>query len=108
MASCSDDADSRARAASRLGLPVSAATVKITSEGFDPDSVTVQAGEAVTFDNDDDQDHRVVADDGTFNTGTLQPGESTVVLFSEAGTVKYTDSLDPSLTGQIEVTASTP
>ena len=76
-------------------MPVSTATVKITSEGFDPDSATVQAGEAVTFENDDDQDHRVVADDDTFNTGTLKPGESTVVLFSEAGTVKYTDAARP-------------
>ena len=108
MASCSDDADIPSTSDVNASVPVSTATVKITSEGFDPDSATVQAGEAVTFENGDDQDHRVVADDDTFNTGTLKPGESTVVLFSEAGTVKYADALDPSHTGQIEVTASTP
>ena len=108
MASCSDDADIPSTSDVNASVPVSTTTVKITSEGFDPDSATVQAGEAVTFENGDDQDHRVVADDDTFNTGTLQPGESTVVLFSEAGTVKYADALDPSRTGQIEVTPSTP
>ena len=108
MASCSDDADIPSTSDVNASVPVSTATVTITSEGFDPDSATVQAGEAVTFENGDDQDHRVVADDDTFNTGTLKPGESTVVLFSEAGTVKFSDALDPSHTGQIEVTASTP
>jgi plastocyanin len=108
MASCSDDADIPSTSDVNASVPVSTATVKITSEGFDPDSATVQAGEAVTFENDDDQDHRVVADDDTFNTGTMKPGESTVVLFNEAGTVKYADALDPSRTGQIEVTPSTP
>ena len=104
MASCSDDADIPARATSTPRCR-SARDGEDHGEGFDPDSATVQAGEAVTFENDDDQDHRVVADDATFNTGTLKPGESTVVLFSEAGTVKYADALDPSHTGQIEVTA---
>jgi plastocyanin len=109
LASCSDDSSSSSTSeALSSAVPVSAATVKITSSGFDPESVTVPAGDAVTFSNDDNQDHRVVADDNSFDTGTLQPGESTVVLFAGAGTVKYKDSLDPSHTGQVEVTASTP
>jgi plastocyanin len=108
LAACSDDADIPTTSDVNASVPVSTVTVEITSAGFDPDSATVQAGEAVTFENGDDQDHRVVADDDTFNTGTLRPGESTVVLFSEAGTVKYADALDATLTGQIEVTPSTP
>ncbi len=109
LASCSDDSGSTSSSAAlSSAVPVSSATVKITNGGFDPDSVTVPAGDAVTFTNDDDQDHRVVADNSSFDTGTLRPGESTVVLFTDAGTVKYKDSLDPSLTGQVEVAASTP
>ena len=109
LVSCSDDSSSSSSSAAlSSAVPVSAATVKITSGGFVPESVTVPAGDAVTFTNDDNQDHRVVADDNSFDTGTLQPGESTVVLFATAGSVKYKDSLDPSRTGQVEVTASTP
>lgn len=109
LASCSDDSSSSSSSAAlSSAVPVSAATVKITSDGFDPDAVTVPAGDAVTFTNNDNQDHRVVADNGSFDTGTLRPGESTVVLLADAGTVKFKDSLDPSLTGQVEVTASTP
>lgn len=108
LVSCGDDADIPSTSDVNASVPVSTATVTITSDGFDPESATVRAGEAVTFENGDDQDHRVVADDDTFDTGALRPGESTVVLFSEAGTVKYADTLDPSRTGQIEVTASTP
>ena len=109
LASCSDDSSSSSSSAALSSVvPVSAATVKITSGGFDPDAVTVTAGKAVTFTNDDNQDHRVVADDGSFDSGTLRPGESIVVLLADAGTVKYKDSLDASLTGQVEVTASTP
>ncbi len=108
LASCGDDADIPSTSDVDASVPVSSATVKITSAGFDPDSVSVPAGEAVTFSNDDDRDHRVVADDDSFDTGAIKPGESTVVLFNEAGTVKYSDTLDPSNTGQVEVTASTP
>ena len=109
LASCGDDSSSSSSSAPlSSAVPVSAAAVKITSGGFDPDSVTVPAGDAVTFSNDDNQDHRVVADDSSFDTGTLRPGESTVVLFSDAGTVKYKDTLDPTNTGQVEVTVSTP
>ena len=108
LASCSDDANIPSTSDVNASVPVSAVTVEITSDGFDPDSATVKAGEAVTFENGDDQDHRVVADDDTFNTGTLRPGESTVVLFSDAGTVKYADALDATITGQVEVTPSTP
>ena len=109
LTSCGDDSSSSSSSAAlSSAVPVSAATVKITSGGFDPASATVPAGDAATFSNDDDQDHRVVADDASFDTGTLRPGESTVVLFAAAGTVKYKDSLDPSHTGQVEVTASTP
>lgn len=108
LVSCGDDADIPSTSDVNASVPVSSATVKITANGFDPDSVTVPAGEAVTFSNDDDRDHRVKADDDSFDTGTLRPGESTVVLFSEAGTVKYSDTAEPSNTGQVDVTASTP
>jgi plastocyanin len=108
LVACSDDASSSSNTADlSSAVPVSSATVKISGSGFDPDSVTVPAGDAVTFSNDDNQDHRIAADDSSFDTGTLQPGESTVVLFSTPGTVKYKDTLDPSNTGQVEVTAST-
>jgi plastocyanin len=109
LAACGDDSSSTSTTADlSSAVPVSSATVTITGAGFDPDSVSVPAGKAVTFTNNDDQDHRVAADDSSFDTGTLHPGDSTVVLFTVPGTVKYKDALDPSQTGQVQVTASSP
>ncbi len=108
LASCGDDADIPSNADVDASLPTSVATVQSTSSGIDPTSITVMAGDAVTFANADTKPHRIVADDHSFDTGELQPGDSTLVVFSTAGTVRFTDSLDPTRKGEVKVAASTP
>ena len=68
LASCGDDADIPSNADVDASLPTSVATVQSTSSGIDPTSITVMAGDAVTFANADTKPHRIVADDHSFDT----------------------------------------
>ncbi|HEU0303007.1 MAG TPA: plastocyanin/azurin family copper-binding protein, partial [Gaiellaceae bacterium] len=49
-------------------------TVAITQFGFVPESVAVQAGDTVVWENRETVPHRVVADDGSFVSPMLGPG----------------------------------
>jgi plastocyanin len=103
LAACGDDADIPGRADVADSLPDSVATVRSTSSGLEPAMVEVTAGEGVTFTNDDDVPHRIVAIDASFDTGIQEPGDSTLVVFGEPGTVEFEDALDPDRTGEVRV-----
>lgn len=77
--------------------------VKITNFTFDPASVEVTAGSAVTWTNDDSTAHTVVADDGTFQSGDVATGGTYSFTFAKPGTVKYHCSIHPSMVGQVVV-----
>jgi plastocyanin len=81
----------------------SRATVVIDDNGITPDSVRVRVGDAITVVNKGTRDHGVTST--SIDTGTLHPGESTVVFLSQAGRVDAydRDDLDRRLT--IEVVA---
>ncbi|RPI10841.1 MAG: hypothetical protein EHM63_02575 [Actinobacteria bacterium] len=106
LAACGDDADIPGRADVADSLPESVATVRSTSSGIEPAVVEVTSGEAVTFTNDDDVPHRLAAVDASFDTGIQEPGDSTLVVFGEPGTVEFEDTLDPARTGEVRVAAS--
>ncbi len=72
-------------------------------------SLTIPADSRVMFVNAEDDtktQHRLVADDGSFDTMTLDPGGEYNVVFSGVGTVKYHDALNPDIKGEIVVTAA--
>ncbi len=71
---------------------------------FDPVEITVVTGTEITFTNDGDEVHTATADDGSFDTGTLNAGDSELVTFETAGTFSYHCSLHPWMTGEIVVT----
>ncbi|HEX8098610.1 MAG TPA: cupredoxin domain-containing protein [Actinomycetota bacterium] len=62
-----------------------AAGVKVVDNDFQPGSISVAAGETVTFTNSGGSPHTATADDGSFDTGTIQPGSSATVTFDKAG-----------------------
>ena len=69
-------------------------------------SLQVPAGSAVLFMNAEDDtkiQHHLVADDGSFDTMTLNPGGQYYVYFSGLGTVKFHDALNPDIKGEIVV-----
>jgi plastocyanin len=66
-----------------------AASVSMVDSAFRPASITVDAGEAITWTNDGDLPHTATADDGSFDTGTLDAGDSGSVTIDEPGTYPY-------------------
>src|ERR1700744_642450 len=83
-----------------------AVTVKIDNFAFDSQTVTVSPGATVTWVNDDDAPHTVVADDGkSFRSKTLDTGEKFSFTFMSAGTYGYFCSVHPHMTGKVVVRA---
>jgi plastocyanin len=77
--------------------------VDINALAFDPPHLNIAPGTRVFFVNTDTKAHSVAADKGVFNTGRLEPGDSSWVLFEGAGTVTYHDELNPDMKGRIVI-----
>lgn len=68
--------------------------------------ITLRAGDVVSFINSEGgggPEHRFIADDGSFDTGILEPGQQFSFTFVKAGTYAFHDTLDPSIKGTITV-----
>jgi plastocyanin len=77
----------------------------ITIAGFAFDGASeVAVGTTVTVVNEDGSDHTWTADDGTFSSGNLAPGDSFEFTFTEPGTYTYACRIHPSMVGTITVT----
>jgi plastocyanin len=79
-----------------------ATEVTVTGSGFSSDSVSVDAGTAVRWINEDDENHSATADDKAWGSGTLTPDEHFARYFDETGTFTYYDRYG-SATGTIIV-----
>jgi plastocyanin len=82
--------------------------VSITDTAFTPKTVTVTAGDTVTWRNDGKQNHQIVATSGAFASPVLRPGQSYSFRFTGQGRHAYRDALKPSLTGTVVVKAPPP
>lgn len=70
---------------------------------YSPIDVTIDAGNTVRFTNNDSVNHTVTGDNGRWGSGTMLPGESYVIRFSEAGTYTFYCSYHPEMTGAVYV-----
>ena len=78
----------------------------ITANGFDPDSFVVKVGQRIVFTNKDSgRAHSWVADDGTWDSGPLQPGEQFIYTARNVGVFDFKDEEVPFLIGRMEVRA---
>jgi plastocyanin len=77
--------------------------VEIVDFAYDPDPVTVQVGGKVTWLNQDAAPHTASAEDGSFDTGTLQEGKLKSESFKQAGTYDYICTIHPDMHGTVEV-----
>jgi plastocyanin len=77
--------------------------VDIHDHAFDPAQLNIAPGTRVMFVNSDTEAHTATADNGLFDTGVLEPGDSSWVLFKGAGTVTYHCELHPHMKGSIVV-----
>ena len=82
--------------------------VTILSFAFTPPSVTINAGESVTWTNRDPVSHTATSNTGAFNTGPFGTGTSKTVTFAIAGTYAYHCSIHPSMTGTVTVLGPAP
>ena len=112
----SDDGSDGASVSSVAGDPLPTA-----AEGSDDDREQVQVeiaiadfqfvgdqdvlvGGRVVVTNTDDASHTLTAVDGSFDSGTLAPGDSYEFTVDEPGTFEYRCEIHPSMTGSITVT----
>jgi hypothetical protein len=63
--------------------------VSIQDFNFSPATLTVDTGTTVTWVNKGNAPHTVTADDGSFDSKTLQPGQSFSQTFRSPGTFAY-------------------
>lgn len=77
------------------------AEISITDSGYSPIEVNIDAGASVRFTNNGSTKHTATADDLTWGTGTLQPGQTYVQTYDEAGTYGFFDSYDSANTGAV-------
>ena len=78
--------------------------VSIDANGlFDPDFLEIQPGDKVRWENNDNEPHRVKADNGSFDSGRLDPGDSYTRTFNDPGAITYYDTFKPATTGTIIV-----
>ena len=80
-----------------------ALTIDIHDDAFDPDPAAVDPGTIVTWVNEDTDPHTVTADDGSFDSGTLNAGDSYSVTFGGAGTMGYHCKIHPDMKGSVVV-----
>src|SRR3954464_13761514 len=77
--------------------------VQIVEFSYEPDPVVVQVGGKVTWQNQDSAPHTATADDGSFDTGTIEKGKLGSATFKEAGTFTYFCEIHPTMHGSVEV-----
>jgi len=80
-----------------------AATVEIVDFAYDPEPVRVQTGGKVIWKNMDSGPHTATADDGSFDTGTIEEGKLKSETFKEPGTYTYFCEIHPTTHGTVEV-----
>lgn len=75
--------------------------VYMKNSTFSPPLMTLTAGKPVAWINDDNLTHTVTADDGSFDSGDLQPGATFTRTFSVPGTFPYHCKYHKGMTGTV-------
>ena len=76
--------------------------INISNLAFNPNSLTIKAGDTVVFKNSDPVAHTVTADNKEFDMPVNSNGSVSVTL-DETGTVKYRCNNHPTMTGIVVV-----
>ena len=85
----------------------STATVQIDNFTFTPATLTVAAGTAVTWKNEDDGPHRIGDKDGTFKSAALDTDDTFSHTFATPGVYPYICTIHPYMAGKIVVKPAT-
>jgi len=79
-------------------------TITVDDAGIHPNVINGHVGQAVDVTNKGTRDHTLSST--SIDTGTIRPGESTTVYFSETATIDAHDRTDPTHTAKIEIVAA--
>jgi plastocyanin len=105
-AEANDDSAADGNAAAPGGDAVRSEKVEIEGFSYDPDPVTIEEGGKVIWLNKDSAPHTATAEDGSFDTGTLDEGKLKSETFKQPGTYAYICSIHPQMHGTVEVVAA--
>jgi len=64
-------------------------SVSVVDNSFSPQTITIAPGDTVTWTNNGSMNHTVTADDGSFSSGSLSPGQSFTHTFATVGNFPY-------------------
>ena len=119
LASCGGSSSSRlssgttATTAGSAGGTATTATAGTTARGagaiaihnfaFAPMTLKAKVGDSITVSNQDNTDHSLTANDGSFDTGVFATGSKTIKL-TKAGTFSFHCQIHSFMTGTITVT----
>lgn len=78
-------------------------TVAISGFAFEPASISVNAGQAVTWTNEDPAEHTVTHEGGAFTSKTLGRDARFRMVFDRPGTYRYVCALHPEMKGTVVV-----
>ncbi len=111
VAGCGDDAAEETTPASTPAAATQApkadgspAAIGMKGLQFIPKDVTVKVGTKVTWTNDEDIPHNVVAEEGAdFQSDTFGKGKTFSFTPKKAGTIKYVCTIHPGMEGTLTV-----
>jgi LPXTG-motif cell wall-anchored protein len=72
-----------------MAAPALAASVSMVDFDFQPATVTISAGQSVTWSNNASDPHTSTSDTGAWDSGTVNPGGSFTHTFNSVGTFAY-------------------
>jgi plastocyanin len=75
----------------------------IEDKYFEPTDALVEPGTTLMWVNRGQEQHTATADDGQFDSGVLNPGDSFLTTVEGSGTLTYHCTLHPEMTGSITV-----
>lgn len=84
--------------------PASKNEVLIESNTFKPDTITIKAGDTVTWINNETYAHTVKAKNGEFDSGNMATGAKFSFTFGKEGTYDYICGIHTFMTGKVIVT----
>lgn len=70
---------------------------------YEPEDLTVTAGSTITWANSDNASHTATADDGSFDTGSIDLDQEGEVTLDEPGTYAYFCEFHPFMKATVEV-----
>ncbi|WP_299848597.1 copper-binding protein [uncultured Roseovarius sp.] len=77
--------------------------VSIRNFTFEPETQTVAVGDRILFINEDLAPHTATADDGSWDTGALEQGQSKQLIVADDWTPTYFCAFHPAMTGRLNI-----